>query len=100
MTIQTETRMWWAITAALLLFAGCLKAFGQEVKSDQIITRHLELLVIAQKGDQRATFELGNGGCLIGPLTFYDLDGKEQFKLAAGVEFPTGCRSLSKKTGE
>lgn len=88
------------LCALLLLVAATgLGTQGQELKVEQY-PESLELLVLAQKGDHRATFELGKGGCLIGPLTFYDLDGHELFRLAPGIEFPAGCGAPSKKNGE
>lgn len=38
------------------------------------------------------TFRMEDGGCLRGPLTFFDpVSHKELFKLDAGVSYPGGC---------
>jgi len=37
-------------------------------------------------------FELNPGGCLIGPMQFFNPDtGVVQFKLESGVSYPSGC---------
>ena len=36
-------------------------------------------------------FEMGPNGCLRGPMTFYDVDDKEVFKLSEAATYPSGC---------
>lgn len=90
------------LCALSLLVAAAMAAIAQDqaLSVNQSEEKYFELLIIMRNGTHTATFSLEKGGCLIGPLTFYDFDEKLQFKLEAGVEFPRGCGSLSKKIGE
>lgn len=49
------------------------------------------LVIFDSKEYSHITFQMKHGACLRGPLVFYDRDGKEQFKLDAGAEYPSGC---------
>jgi hypothetical protein len=51
---------------------------------------------LSDKDAPKMIFTLGFGGCLRGPLAFFDLDGKPTFQLAAHVYYPTGCGGSSK----
>ena len=52
------------------------------------------LVINSAKPDDSAGFEIFRmepGACLRGPLVFHQADGKEQFRLGDGIEYPTGC---------
>jgi hypothetical protein len=58
---------------------------------------HVPLAVFKEQTLKDKVFQLDDGGCLIGPLTIWNGQGVERFKLAKGVEFPSGCRNGSSK---
>jgi hypothetical protein len=55
-----------------------------------VINRFTYELLLTDKG-LRKTFALEPGGCLIGPLEFWDEQDRSIFKLEKGAVFGSGC---------
>jgi hypothetical protein len=83
----------------MFLFAIVLTAspaLAQDTTNTLDVTKmkidHVYPLVVSASGEAgKYTFTMDEGACLRGPLVFFGLYGKEQFRLAAGVEYPSGC---------
>lgn len=50
-----------------------------------------EASLLSMKFGVKTFFNMEPGGCLRGPLTFFDEDGSVMFRLGAGVDYPSGC---------
>jgi hypothetical protein len=79
-----------ALVAAIPVVAG-----AQQLGSGNII--HLPMTVatnvplVVRDAGSVALFELGQHGCLRGPLKIRDQNGEVKFSLKAGVLYPAGC---------
>ncbi len=81
-----------AVIGLLALSAGSAAAQDTTTFAIPNITiTHVYPLVVHAGDNAVRTFQMEEGACLRGPLVFNGIDGKEQFKLAAGVDYPAGC---------
>lgn len=56
----------------------------------QLTTTHYFEVVVSPPNLGRI-FEMDRGGCLRGPLRFFDEEGKKVLELAVGADLPAGC---------
>jgi hypothetical protein len=92
--------MRWPIGFVLASFLSA-SAFAQQPAPDRrddpgngvlsIDTTTVLSAVQFHRGQSTTVFRMYPGGCLRGPLQFFDADGKVIFLLADGIEYPTGC---------
>lgn len=64
---------------------------GADSDTKSTVTQSSETLIIKSVPTGTDLFRLGAGGCLIGPMLFYNLDGSELFKIVAGDRLPNNC---------
>jgi hypothetical protein len=87
---------------AALLAAALLKlSFAQEHPPAAPQDTLLQFMITVPPqgiGTVREVFSMNPGACLRGPLRFKDADGKVQFSLDPGIDYPTDCSTAQGMT--
>lgn len=77
----------------LFIILACLlatPAFAQPATVDR--DEGSSEFVFKYKLDGSEVFRLLPGGCMIGPLIFFDMNHREIFRIEAGASYPAGCQ--------
>lgn len=84
-----------ALLAASAAFADDRITFTRNMKVESLEradgTPLFRQFIVSGDFGIKTALKLEEGGCLRGPLTLYDREGWEAFKLPAGVSYPAGC---------